>query len=144
MSKFRGTGSKFSACNRALYPCIIGVVLNPKQCRAAIDPNLTEAQIEEMLIQHLLTERIFRTVFDNPDFTNRNIIAQEIEKVIRVLTQRSPSRSEFLRPLNPFYIAIEKTAATITDFSQKQSFLNTVYEQFFQGFSVNGLPALKS
>ena len=107
-----------------------------QQCRAAIDPNLTEAQVEEMLIQHLLTERIFRTVFDNPDFTNRNIIAQEIEKVIHVLTQRSPSRSEFLRPLNPFYVAIEKTAATITDFSQKQSFLNTVYEQFFQGFSV--------
>ena len=107
-----------------------------QQCRAAIDPNLTEAQVEEMLIQHLLTERIFRTVFDNPDFTNRNIIAQEIEKVIQVLTQRSPSRSEFLRPLNPFYIAIEKTAATITDFSQKQSFLNAVYEQFFQGFSV--------
>ena len=107
-----------------------------EQCRAAIDPNLTEAQVEEMLIQHLLTERIFRTVFDNPDFTNRNIIAQEIEKVIHVLTRRSPSRSEFLRPLNPFYIAIEKTAATITDFSQKQSFLNTIYEQFFQGFSV--------
>ncbi len=85
----------------------------------------------QTLLQHYC-----RTVFDNPDFTNRNIIAQEIEKVIHVLTQRSPSRSEFLRPLNPFYSAIEKTAATITDFSQKQSFLNTVYEQFFQGFSV--------
>ena len=107
-----------------------------QQCKASIDPNLTEAQVEEMLIQHLLTERIFRTVFDNPDFTNRNIIAQEIEKVILILTRRSPSRSEFLRPLNPFYVAIEKTAAAITDFSQKQDFLNTVYEQFFQGFSV--------
>ena len=108
-----------------------------QQCRAFIDSNLTEAQVEEMLIQHLLTERIFRTVFDNPDFTNRNIIAQEIEKVIQILTRRSPSRSEFLRPLDPFYVAIEKTAATITDFSQKQAFLNTVYEQFFQGFSVD-------
>ncbi|RKU38088.1 hypothetical protein C6496_08010 [Candidatus Poribacteria bacterium] len=108
-----------------------------QQCRASVDPNLTEAQVEEMLIQHLLTERIFRTVFDNPDFTNRNIIAQEIEKVIHILTRRSPSRSEFLRPLDPFYTAIEKTAATITDFSQKQAFLNTVYEQFFQGFSVD-------
>ena len=38
--------------------------------------------------------------------------------------------------MEPFYAAIEKTAATITDFSQKQGFLNTVYEQFFQGFSV--------
>ena len=108
-----------------------------QQCRASIDPNLSEAQVEEMLIQHLLTDRIFRTVFDNPDFTNRNIIAQEIEKVIQILTRRSPSRSEFLRPLDPFYVAIEKTAATITDFSQKQAFLNTVYEQFFQGFSVD-------
>ena len=108
-----------------------------QQCRASVDPNLTEPQVEEMLIQHLLTERIFRTVFDNPDFTNRNIIAQEIEKVIQILTRRSPSRSEFLRPLDPFYVAIEKTAATITDFSQKQAFLNTVYEQFFQGFSVD-------
>ena len=108
-----------------------------QQCRASVDPNLTEAQVEEMLIQHLLTDRIFRTVFDNPDFTNRNIIAQEIEKVIQILTRRSPSRSEFLRPLDPFYVAIEKTAATITDFSQKQAFLNTVYEQFFQGFSVD-------
>ncbi len=107
------------------------------QCQASVDPNLTVAQVKEMLIQHLLTERIFRTVFDNPDFTNRNIIAQEIEKVIHILTRRSPSRSEFLRPLDPFYTAIEKTAATITDFSQKQAFLNTVYEQFFQGFSVD-------
>ena len=106
------------------------------QCKDSIDPNLAEAQVEEMLIQHLLTERIFATIFENRDFTRRNIIASEIENVIDVLTERTLNRSEFLRPLNPFYIAIEKTAATITDFSQKQSFLNTVYEQFFQGFSV--------
>ncbi len=107
-----------------------------QQCQASINPNLSIAAVEEMLIQHLLTERIFRTVFDNPDFTRRNIIAREIETVIDVLTERTLNRSEFLRPLEPFYAAIEKTAATITDFSQKQSFLNTVYEQFFQGFSI--------
>ena len=89
-----------------------------------------------MLIQHLLTERIFRTVFDNPDFTRRNIIAREIENVIDALTWHAYNRSEFLRELNPFYGAIERAAATFIDFSQKQHFLNTVYEQFFQGFSV--------
>ena len=107
-----------------------------QQCQASMNPNLSIAAVEEMLIQHLLTERIFRTVFDNPDFTRRNIIAREIENVIDVLTERTLNRSEFLRPLEPFYAAIEKTASTITDFSQKQGFLNTVYEQFFQGFSV--------
>ncbi len=107
-----------------------------QQCQTAINPNLSIAAVEEMLIQHLLTERIFATIFDNRDFTRRNIIAREIETVIDVLTERTLNRSEFLRPLNPFYVAIEKTALTITDFSQKQGFLNTVYEQFFQGFSV--------
>ena len=107
-----------------------------EQCRAAINPNLSEAAVEEMLIQHLLTERIFRTIFDNPDFTRRNIIAREIENVIEVLIQNAFSRDEFLKPLNPFYTAIENAATLCKDFSQKQHFLNTVYEQFFQGFSV--------
>ena len=106
------------------------------KCRSSINPNLSEAAVEEMLIQHLLTERIFRTVFSNPDFTTRNVIAYEIEKVITALTSQSFSRDEFLKGLDRFYLAIERTAETINDFSQKQFFLNTVYEQFFQGFSV--------
>ena len=105
-------------------------------CRAAINPNISEQAVEEMLIQHLLTERIFRRVFDNPDFVNRNVIAREIEEVARALTSQRFSRRDFFRPLDRFYAAIETTAATINDFSEKQGFLNTVYEQFFQGFSV--------
>ena len=107
-----------------------------EKCRLSINPNLSEAAVEEMLIQHLLTERIFRTVFSNPDFTNRNVIAREIESVINALTSQSFSRDDFLQSLDRFYGVIERTAATIGDFSQKQHFLNTVYEQFFQGFSV--------
>jgi predicted helicase len=105
-------------------------------CRQAINPNISELAIEEMLIQHLLTERIFRSVFNNPDFTRKNIIAIEIEKVINALTSKSFSRDHFLSSANSFYRTLEDTAATITDFSEKQDFLNTVYEKFFQGFAV--------
>ena len=107
-----------------------------EQCQTSINPNLSIAAVEEMLVQHLLTERIFRTVFNNRDFTLRNIIAREIENVIDALTSQTFDRNQFLQSLDPFYVAIEQTAATITNFSQKQGFLNTVYEQFFQGFSV--------
>ena len=107
-----------------------------KQCQISMNPNLSIAAVEEMLIQHLLTERIFRTVFNNRDFTRRNIIAREIENVIDALTAQTFDRNQFLQSLDPFYVAIEQTVATIRDFSQKQGFLNTVYEQFFQGFSV--------
>ena len=105
-------------------------------CQAAIHPNLSTAAVEEMLIQHLLTERTFRTVFNTPDFTRRNVIAREIEQVIDALASKAFSRGVFLQNLDRFYRAIEREAATLADFSQKQHFLNTVYEQFFQGFSV--------
>ena len=106
-------------------------------CKSAINPNLSQKAVEEMLIQHILTERIFRTVFDRSDFTTRNIIAQEIEKVTGALMHQAISRDAFLRPLDPFYRAIENAAKECRDFSQKQHLLNTFYEQFFQGFSAD-------
>ncbi len=104
-------------------------------CRTSIDPNIADAALEEMLVQHLLTERLFRTIFNNPDFTKRNVIAAEIEKVIDALTSHSFSRADFLASLNRYYVPIEEAAKGITDWSEKQTFLNTVYERFFQGFS---------
>ena len=88
-----------------------------------------------MLVQHLLTERIFRKIFDNPDFTRRNVVAAEIEKVINELTKRAFNRDEFLGNLDRFYKAIEQSAENATSFSEKQAFLNKVYERFFQGYS---------
>jgi predicted helicase len=105
-------------------------------CRQALNPNLADAAVEEMIIQHILTERIFRKIFANPDFVKRNIIAREIDRVIEALTSQSFSSEAFLKKLDRFYHAIETTAAGIEDYSQKQGFLNTVYERFFQGFSV--------
>jgi predicted helicase len=105
-------------------------------CRGALNPNLSESAVEEMIIQHLLTARIFRKVFDIGDFIERNVIAREIGSVIEALTSRAFSRDALVKNLEPFYTAIEQAAETIGDFSEKQRFLNTVYERFFQGFSV--------
>ncbi len=104
-------------------------------CRTSINPDLSQDAVEEMLIQHILTERIFRTVFNNSAFTRRNIIAREIENVVDALIRQAFSREEFLKPLDRFYIAIEQAAMLCRDFAQKQHFLNTFYEKFFQGFS---------
>ncbi len=104
-------------------------------CRTSINPDLSQDAVEEMLVQHILTERIFRTVFNNSAFTRRNIIAREIENVVDALIREAFSREEFLKPLDRFYVAIEQAAALCKDFSQKQHFLNTFYEKFFQGFS---------
>src|SRR5260221_14613082 len=104
--------------------------------RQSLDPKISRDVINEMLVQHLLTERLFSTVFDNPDFIRRNAIAAEIEKVIDALTSRSFNRHEFLKSLDRFYIAIEGAARSIDGWLERQHFLDTVYERFFQGYSV--------
>ena len=104
-------------------------------CRTSINSELSQDAVEEMLIQHILTERIFRTVFNRSDFTHRNIIAREIENVSYALMRHEVSRDVFLEPLDRFYVAIEQAATLCKDFSQKQHFLNAFYEKFFQGFS---------
>src|ERR1017187_7925927 len=104
-------------------------------CRQSINPNLSVEAVEEMLIQHLMTERIFRRIFDNSDFTRRNVIAVEIEKIIDSMTAREFSRDAFLKDLDRFYRAIELAAENTETYKQKQDFINTVYERFFQGYS---------
>jgi predicted helicase len=94
-------------------------------CCNSLNPNLSLAAADEMLVQHLLTERLIRTIFDNQDFTRRNVIAAEIEKVIDALVSKSFNRHDFLKSLDRFYLAIESAAATIESFSEKQHFLNT-------------------
>ena len=111
-------------------------------CRDSLNPNISEAAVDEMLVQHLLTERLIRTIFDNEEFTRRNVIACEVETVIAALVSKAFNRREFLKSLDPFYLAIESAARTITDFSEKQHFLNAVYERFFQGYSVKAADTL--
>ena len=104
-------------------------------CRTSLNPNISIEAVDEMLIQHLMTERIIRRVFNRDHFTQTNVIAAKIEEVIRALTSHYFNRSDFYGALNRFHKAIEDAAEDL-DFSDKQTFINTVYEKFFQGFSV--------
>jgi predicted helicase len=104
-------------------------------CRASLNPELTDSNVDEMLIQHLLTERLMRNLFQNPEFTKRNVIAAQVENVIEALASASFSKQEFLKKLDPYYTAIERAGANLSHFTEKQDFLNSVYGQFFQRFS---------
>ncbi|MDQ2843025.1 MAG: N-6 DNA methylase [Acidobacteriota bacterium] len=76
-----------------------------------------------------------RNLFQNSDFTHRNVIAAQIQNVIEALASSGFSASEFLKKLDPYYRAIEREGANLGHFTEKQDFLNSVYEQFFQRFS---------
>lgn len=61
-------------------------------CKETLNPNISQAAVDEMLVQHLLTERLIRKIFNNPDFKRRNVIAPEVEVLSwpPLLTQEKP------------------------------------------------------
>jgi len=69
-------------------------------CQQTLNPNIRVEAVDEMLVQHLLTERLFRTIFKDDDFTRRNVIAAEVEGVIDALTRQAFSRVDFLKSLD--------------------------------------------
>lgn len=94
-------------------------------CQQTLNPNIRKDAVDEMLVQHLLTERLMRKIFDNPEFTRRNVIAAEVEKVIAALVSKSFNRDEFLQSLDRFCRAIEEAAQTLDEFSDKQHLSST-------------------
>ncbi len=104
-------------------------------CQRSLNPNISQEAVDEMLIQHLMTERIIRRVFSVEHFTRTNVIAAKIEEVIDALTRAYFNRADFYGALNRFHKLIEEASDPL-DFHDKQDFINTVYERFFQGYSV--------
>ena len=118
--------------NRAFKDAYDGLM---SLCQSALNPNISREAVDEMLIQHLMTERIISKVFDLPSFSHINVIAVEIERVINALTSQHWNKAAFYGELEPFHKRVEEAAADL-DHSHKQSFINSIYERFFQGYSV--------
>ena len=89
-------------------------------CQASLNPDIRREAVEEMLVQHLLTERLFDDIFRNQEFSRRNSIAVEIERVLHALVNHGFDRQDYLQSLDRFYIAIESAASRRT-ISRKSS-----------------------
>lgn len=103
-------------------------------CRAEINPEITEADIREMMIQHILTSDIFNKIFDDPEFHRHNNIAHELEKLIEILFTYS-ERKNLMGNIEHYYDTINAAAAGITDHHEKQKFLKVLYENFYKVYN---------
>ncbi|MEM9734154.1 MAG: type ISP restriction/modification enzyme [Pseudomonadota bacterium] len=99
-----------------------------------INPAITEADIREMLIQHILTEEIFNHVFNEGDFHRENNIAKNLYDLERKFF-RGAIKKDTLKALEPYYAAIRSAAASITAHVEKQKFLKVIYENFYKVYN---------
>ena len=100
----------------------------------AINPSLTDADVREMLIQHILTEEIFAKVFDDPDFHQKNNVARELYALEEKFFTGS-LKKQTLKGLETYYAAIRAAAAQISSHSEKQTFLKVIYENFYKVYN---------
>lgn len=107
----------------------------------AINPALNEADVREMLIQHILTEEIFAKVFDDSDFHQHNNVARELYALEGAFFTGALKR-QTLKGLEPYYAAIRAAAAQIGSHSEKQTFLKVIYENFYKVYNTKAADRL--
>jgi predicted helicase len=102
--------------------------------KETINPAISDADIREMLIQHVLTEDIFARVFGDSDFHRDNNVAQALDRLERLFL-RGGAKQQLLHAIEPYYAAIRSAAALIESHSEKQGFLKAVYENFYKVYN---------
>jgi len=107
----------------------------------AINPALTDADVREMLIQHILTEEIFAKVFDDSDFHQHNNVARELYALEGAFFTGA-LKKQTLKGLEAYYAAIRAAAAQIGSHGEKQTFLKVIYENFYKVYNTKAADRL--
>ena len=81
--------------------------------------------IKSMLLQHILTYRIFALVYDVTDFHETNAVARSLEDLKGTLDMPHGKIS---------YKTMELIAESVTGTDQRQEFLKKVYETFYEKY----------
>lgn len=102
--------------------------------RDTINPNLVFDDVREILIQHILTDEIFDTVFPGQVFHKDNNVARELHKLEDTFFTGN-TRHQLLKSLEVYYAAIRSAAARISSHHEKQTFLKVVYENFYKVYN---------
>ena len=123
-TKFRGAEAKFLI-----------------HAQDAINPSLTDADVREMLIQHILTEEIFAKVFDDSDFHQHNNVARELYALEGAFFTGT-LKKDTLKGLETYYAAIRAAAAQISSHGEKQTFLKVIYENFYKVYNAKAADRL--
>lgn len=105
-----------------------------KLCHDSINPAVNNEDVREMIIQHILTEDVFNTIFDENQFHRENNIARELESVIHTFFTGS-IRKTALANIQHYYQAINAAAHGIADHHEKQKFLKVIYETFYKSYN---------
>ncbi len=103
-------------------------------CKQSIGPTVNAEDVQEMLLQHILTKDIFLRVFAEDQFHRENNIALQLDSLERTFFTGNVRR-QAIDNLRSYYAAIGRAADDIADYIEKQRFLKAIYEDFYTAYN---------
>ena len=103
-------------------------------CHRSIGPAVTQADVREMLLQHILTQDIFLRVFGEDQFHRENNVARQLAALEQTFFTGDVRRQAIDR-LRIYYGAIGRAADEIAEYAEKQKFLKAIYEDFYKAYN---------
>ena len=111
-----------------------GAKLFLELCHQSISPAVSNDNVREMLIQHILTKDIFLRVFAEDQFHRENNVARQLDALEGTFFTGNVRRDAVDR-LRAYYGAIGRAADDIAEYGEKQQFLKGIYEDFYQAYN---------
>ena len=119
---------------------IVGNPANTKECEAFtsfanelrddLNDSITDAEVIEMLAQHLITKPVFDALFEDYSFASHNPVSQAMQHVLEVLQEHRLEKEA--DTLEKFYASVKLRAAKIDDVAAKQKIVVELYDKFFR------------
>ena len=105
-------------------------------CQRSISPAVTGDDVREMLLQHILTQDIFKRVVNESQFRlhSANNIASRLSS-LEATFFTDEAHLQALTHLQSYYAAIGRAADEIAERAEKQRFLKAIYEDFYKAYN---------
>lgn len=101
------------------------------ELRDDLNDSISDADIIEMLAQHLITKPVFDALFEHYSFASHNPISRAMQRVLDVLEEQHLGKES--TTLNTFYDSVKMRAEGIESAAGKQKIIVELYDKFFRG-----------
>ncbi|MGL5250808.1 MAG: hypothetical protein ACRC7P_06985, partial [Enterovibrio sp.] len=100
------------------------------ELRDDLNGAITEAEVIEMLAQHLITQPVFEALFDGYSFGKDNCVSQAMDKILHLLHEHHIEKES--DSLEKFYASVKLRAEGVDNAAGKQKIILELYDKFFK------------
>ena len=100
------------------------------ELRDDLNDSITDAEVIEMLAQHLITKPVFDSLFKDYSFASNNPVSQAMQQVLDVLQAHRLEKET--DTLDKFYASVAMRAEDIDNAAGKQKIVVELYDKFFR------------